>query len=169
MYKENLKPVNKKDLDGMLQQAIQLVKNMDVDVPNNIKTKVRTYKAVSYAGQCRIKDEQFEITISEYHLNNGYQPVFETMIHEVVHTVDGCWNHGRKWQHIIDKINRKYGYNISTCGHHNLRAIAQSDAKYQIQCTKCKNITYLHKFIKVVQFPELYYCAKCHGTLKRIK
>lgn len=171
MTSTNIKPVDKKELDSMLQKAIEQVENVGIKVPTNIKSKIRTYKATSYFGQCRKKEGQFEITISEYHLKNGYNAVMETMIHEVIHTVDGCWNHGELWKRCVDKVNRKYGYSISRTGSqkqgYSLK-VAEVNVKYIIKCDKCGNTIQRQRMSKLVKYPEIYRC-KCGGKLSRIK
>lgn len=165
----NVEAVSKKELDGMLQKAIKQVQSVGAEVPENINPRVRIYKATSYLGQCRRKDEQFEITISEYHLKNGYKAVMETMVHEVIHTIEGCFNHGNKWKMIADRVSSKYGYNISRVGNYSVKKVAQANMKYKLRCKGCGNIWHRQRLTKVVRFPELYSCGKCGGNLERVE
>lgn len=36
-----------------------------------------------------------------------------TIVHELLHTCEGCFNHGAKWKYYAEVMNNKYGYQIT--------------------------------------------------------
>lgn len=166
--------ISKRDLDTMLQKAIEQVKDLGITFKKPIIPKVRTYKAKSYFGQCRYRQGQdaYEITISEYHLANGYDAVMETMVHEVLHVGKGSRGHDKTWKKYVAMVNREYGYNISRCGSSDngyTLAVAEKSINYIIQCTGCNQTINRTKKSKLITHTENYRCGRCRSKLKRIK
>ncbi len=70
----------------------------------------------------------------------------DTIIHELLHTIEGCNNHGRKWQQYARLVNRELGYNISTCANmkklcadNNIDFDTFVNDSYKYEIT-CKNV-----------------------------
>ena len=69
--------------------------------------------------------------------------LMDTLVHEVLHTCDGCMNHGPLWKHYADIMNRKYGYNIkrlNSASEKGLESVRLSRAKYIIRCLDCGEV-----------------------------
>lgn len=39
----------------------------------------------------------------------------ETLLHEILHCVVGCFDHQPKWKRLAEKLNKEYNYNIQRC------------------------------------------------------
>lgn len=171
---EQVIAVQKEELDSILQEAIDQVTKLGILLESPIISKVRNYKATSYFGQCRYRPEQkkFEITISDYHLENGYNAVMETMTHEVLHACKGSEGHGEQWKTYADMVNEEYGYNISRCGSsQNGYALktAERSINYIIECPGCGTKWYRTRRSKLVTHTYQCRCGKCKTNLVRTK
>lgn len=145
-------------------------------------------KNVRRFGRCKkIYDDMFneyEIEIRSVLLDekNSIKGLKDTIIHELLHTVEGCMNHGKKWKKLASLVNEKYGYNVSRCNSYEEKGICQEDidsifaernAKlalkptYIIRCEKCGYEYTRHKISRLVTEPEHYMCGRCHGKLVR--
>lgn len=63
-----------------------------------------------------------------------------TIIHEILHTFEGCNNHGYKWQKYADIVNTKLGYNIKRLS--SLETICENN---DIDYNKYENVHYKYK------------------------
>ncbi|MCI8274093.1 MAG: hypothetical protein HFI66_00505 [Lachnospiraceae bacterium] len=129
-------------------------------------------RAKSRWGQCRkIAEGVFDIDISERLLEDGADEnaVKTTIIHELLHTVDGCLGHRGKWKLLAELVGREYPmYRIkrtSSCEEKGQAALAKQ-GKYRITCTGCGAQAYRQRASKLIQRPEEFRCGKCGGTLK---
>lgn len=105
----------------------------------NIKVNSRAKRRF---GQCaEIEPNKFEIEISDRLLQKGVSQLtlMNTMLHELLHTCEGCMNHGRKWKAYAARLNA-IGYDVKT------RATAAEAAeaplignpyKYEVTCDRC--------------------------------
>lgn len=145
-------------------------------------------KNVRRFGRCtKIKDDMYndyEIEIRSILLDerNSVKGLKNTIIHELLHTVSGCMNHGEKWQRLARLVNNKYGYHISRCNSYEevgvCSEIVESIEKeresklalkptYIIRCEKCGYEYVRHKLSRIVTDLELYRCGRCGGNLVR--
>jgi predicted SprT family Zn-dependent metalloprotease len=94
----------------------------------------------------------------------------DILVHELLHTVPGCMNHGKLWKQYAEVINFNSGYNVKRCyDTESLNSELQNELvrvkNYKVVCQKCDKIYTYQKQSKVVKYPSLYRC-KCGGTLK---
>lgn len=162
--------LEQKDLDQILQEAIEQIEDVGIDLKKEkISPQVRISKATSYFGQCKRQGDEFLISISKYHLSNPRQAILETMIHEVLHTVEGCFNHGNRWKAVVGRVNRRYGYSIARVGSMNSEVQLDtpvSATKYVIVCKSCGFEYKRSRKSKLTENPERYRCSKCRGKLE---
>lgn len=121
-------------LDRMLARCIRDVKSLGYRPVGRIKPKVRITKNTRGIGQCR------ETTGAYYRrsgdkpgvrrLRAGAKPVFEiscsvnagnsdeefldVLYHEVIHTLPGCFSHGKEFQEAAKRVNEAFGCNVTT-------------------------------------------------------
>ena len=127
-------------------------------------------------GQCRkITAGLFDINISEALLKDDVddQITLNTIMHELLHTVPGCFTHKGKWKLYADYINKKLPqYTIKRVAKESEVAITidrkQPVYKYILRCTKCGQEIKRQKETKVVTNYKRYRCGKCGGKLERI-
>ena len=163
----------KAELNEMLATAIQQVKDTGIKPYDRIIPEVRLYPARSYFGLCRYRKniDSYEITISEYHLDNPKKAVMETLIHEVLHTTEDTHAHCNRWKEYVAMMNEKYGYNIKSSSSKNGHILPKSKekVKYIIQCTNCGKEYKRKRKSKAITQTERYRCGICRGRLVRIK
>lgn len=95
----------------------------------------------SYFGYCEHILNHHKIVINTI-LGDDRNPVEvleDTIIHEMIHTIDGCRNHGKKFQRIARMFD-KYGYDIHTTASESNLVVPLSSAikkGYVIKCHGC--------------------------------
>lgn len=160
----SLVEICKADLDGL---GIKYGKVSNWTV--NTRAKCRL-------GQCRkIAAGLFDINISEALLKEDVddQITLNTIMHELLHTVPGCFTHKGKWKLYADYVNKKLTqYTIKRVAKESEVDITidrkQPVYKYILRCTKCGQEIKRQKETKVVTNYKRYRCGKCGGKLERI-
>lgn len=92
----------------------------------------------------------------------------DTILHELLHTVEGCQNHGPKWKSLAEKVNRAYGYHISRTGYLpevSQRIKEKNPTRYICACKKCGQEFKFKKWCSTVANPERYSHTNCGGDL----
>lgn len=137
--------------------------------------RVRNWKAGTKSkrqwGLCEaVGDGLFDISISEMLLQDDVddQQVKNTIAHELLHTVEGCMNHGRYWHKLAKLVNQR-------CPQYNIKDRASADEKgihidyrYILRCTRCGSQAGRHRRSRFVDHYEEYICSKCGGKFERI-
>lgn len=163
--------MTKLNADKLLQKGIKQVIAAGIK-PGNINPKVKVNtRAKRRFGLCsKTRSGEYEIEINHQLLNTDEITVMNTIIHEILHTCEGCMNHGRLWTSYVNKMNRVYGYNITKTSSYEKMGLEKPKPKYLIKCKsescameiprykKSKTVTQIHK----------YACPKCRGKLKVI-
>lgn len=135
-------------------------------------------RAKSRWGRCKKVNRGYiiEINVDLLDERNDINGLKNTIIHELLHTCEGCMNHGKEWKRLADKVNRHYGYGVTRCSNADEKGVnyrresvrrAQPDYKYAIRCECCGHIYRRSKLTKTIQHPENYRC-KCGGKLIRV-
>ena len=127
-------------------------------------------------GQCRkISAGLFDINISEALLKEDVddQITLNTIMHELLHTVPGCFTHKGKWKLYADYINKKLPqYTIKRVSKESEVNITidrkQPVYKYILRCSKCGQEVKRQKKTKVITNYKRYRCGNCGGRLERI-
>lgn len=133
--------------------------------PNHISDYTVNYRAKHRWGQCKRSNGIYSISISSKLLEDNVpeKALKDTLIHELLHAVDGCFNHGEKWQRLAEKVNKAYGYDIKRCtseGEKGVQLCADSDYHYIITCKKCNTTWKYMRHSKIVKCCENN-TAKC--------
>ena len=113
----------------------------------------------------------FDISISEVLLQDDVsdQAAKNTIAHELLHTVDGCMNHGKYWHKLAKLVNERCpGYNVRSRTSAEDKGI-QIEYKYLLRCKGCGTIAGRHKRSRFVEHYEQYICAKCGNKFERIQ
>lgn len=100
-----------------------------------------------------------------------HERLMSCMIHEMIHTIDKCWNHGEAFQYIAKRVNRYYPeYTISTSTDADKYGVATQEPpdKYLITCSHCgKTCRYKRKpklWNYIEQKDSPYECICGHST-----
>lgn len=98
----------------------------------------------------------------------------ETMLHEILHTVKGCQNHGTKWKQYANKINMTYGYNIKRTGSEEekgkevMELCRKQKHKHMVKCQKCGHEIFFQRECKTTKYAYMYKHIDCGGIFKRM-
>ncbi len=111
------------------------------------------------------------IEISKWVMELNDDLIKNTIIHELIHCIPDCNNHGKQFKLYAKTINSKLGYSISRIGNRqedykksNLEfEDDKKDYKYKIVCSSCGLIYYRKRMTK--GFLKKYRCGKCKGKL----
>lgn len=184
-------------LKQLYQECIKELKNIGIDMQDkpkigNIDIKIATrankrygcckqenpnknYKVVQKRGYHRsIRYEKFRdhhIEISSWVMELNDNIIKNTILHELIHCIPYCNNHGTEFKKYATYINQKLGYQITTRGNKkedyqasNLTYQEENDYKYKIVCEKCGQEIYRKRFNK--NLIQKYRCAKCRRKAK---
>jgi predicted SprT family Zn-dependent metalloprotease len=126
-------------------------------------------------GKCIRKGSTFSIEFNKSYFESSAvskDAKLKTIYHELVHTIEGCFNHGEKFKSIGRTIERYTGisgvYNRTTATDVKYK---EETYKYKIACTTCGNETFRHRTLKNVIGTKVtgYRCGKCSSpTLTQI-
>lgn len=146
----------------LLQEKRKLIsKGIKPGAVKSIKTNKRLKRKL---GQCLKKPGGvFEIEIAGFLENSSEDMISEIVMHELLHSCRGCFNHGKKWKTYADLLNKEYGYNISRL--YKDESLPEQKYKYLIKCTSCGNTGYRVKRSKVIDNPKNYKCSRCGGKI----
>ena len=95
-----------------------------------------------------------------------------TILHEIIHCMPNCNDHGKIFKNYANYINKNLGYTIQRLGDKkedykksNID-YKENDVKYRykIKCTQC-GLIYLRQRLKK-NFIRDYRCGKCKGKLE---
>ena len=166
-----------KDLQKIAKKCLQIVDDCGIEYGNIRRFEVN-HRAKNRFGQCRRRNDEFgvyyTINISSFILGDetDEREVESTVIHEILHSCDGCMNHGEKWKGYANIVRKKYGYNIERTGSFEDFGLKKDDVvtfRYILRCTDCRNEFKRNRMSKVIQNPGRYRCGACGGMLERIK
>lgn len=138
----------------------------------------KKYKVIIQRGFHRtIKYEKFNkhhIEISNWVMELNDDVIKNTIIHELIHCIPFCNNHGKEFKKYANYINAKLGYNITTKGNvksdyekSHMEYVENNDYKYKIICQNCGQIIYRKRFNS--NLIKRYRCGKCKGKLKLLE
>ena len=160
-----------RDLTTYALECMEELDSIGIEYGNIIDFTVNT-RAKKRWGQCKAVPGGYLININEALLNekNSEDGLKNTIMHELLHSCEGCMNHGQKWKEVVGIVNRKLGYGIKTTSSSAEKGVLEETrnikVKYRIVCKKCGNELTRSKMTKVVKYPSMYQCGKCHGDLK---
>ena len=92
-----------------------------------------------------------------------------TIIHEICHTVEGCFNHGSIWNSKVEIMNKKYGYKIKRKSSLTERGLENIfNYKYEYVCRGCGQKVGFNRMCDFVRYTENYKCGKCGNKFERV-
>lgn len=141
--------------------------------PGSVTIAIDT-RAAKRWGNCKsLGNGNYLVKISNRLLEDNVsdQAIMDTIMHELIHTIGGCMNHGKKWSTIAATVNQKLpAYTIKRCTTYEEKGIADhTQYAYAIGCTKCGAVYNRLRMSNLVKHPDKYTCGSCGGTLRRIK
>lgn len=121
------------------------------------------------------KFQVHHIEISKWVMELDDKVIKNTIMHEIIHCMPNCNNHGKVFKLYANYINENLHYNIKRLGNKeedyknsNIEYEKKElDYKYKIRCKECGYI-FLRQRIKK-NFLRDYRCGKCKGKLQLIE
>lgn len=186
---------NQKELENIYQECMQELmgigvhfKNKEIQIQISKRNNKRygcckpelpneNYKRIERKGfRYTIKYDdyyKYTIEISPWVMNLNKEIIKNTVIHELIHCMPYCLNHGKEFKKYAQIVNKELGYNISRVGNKredfinsNIQYIESTNDKYKIKCIQCGQLYYRQRLAK--NFAKKYRCGKCGGNLKII-
>lgn len=166
-----------KDLMKLANECMRDLDNLGIEYGNITEWKVNT-RAKSRWGQCaRISKNEYRIEITNDLLKDELsdRPARETIFHELLHSVDGCMNHGLKWKRLADLVNDCYMVNITvTSTNEEKGAVLERKPiayKYVFKCTCCGKIVKRQRESRFTKYYQRYGCGYCgkYGVFEKIE
>jgi len=164
-----------KDLMKLVGESQRDLASLNIRTGNVRNWSVNT-RAKARWGYCvKVSKGLFDIQIAAALLQDDVddQAVKDTIVHELLHTIPGCFKHTGKWKQYANTINRllpqykiKRGYSYEEKGLEDLRPKPQ--CRYILKCLRCGSEIGRQRMSAAVEHPEHYRC-KCGGRLTRIK
>lgn len=117
------------------------------------------------------KFQEHHIEISKWLMELDNKIIKNTIIHELIHCIPFCNNHGPEFKKYATYINQKLGYDIKRVGNPK-EDYAKSNVpyqekivnyKYKIKCEQCGQEILRQRFNK--KKIKQYRCGKCGGKL----
>jgi predicted SprT family Zn-dependent metalloprotease len=111
-----------------------------------------------------------DIEISKWVMDLNTELIKNTIMHEIIHCLPNCSNHGEDFKKYARYINQKLGYNISRVGDKasDLKASNVQGKiekyNYKIECCGC-GYSFLRKRLNC-NFNRKYRCGKCGGKFQ---
>lgn len=138
----------------------------------------KRYKAIIKRGRKKIiRYERFNrhhIEISKWVLVLEDNIIKNTIIHELIHCIPYCNNHGIEFKKYAKLINNAYGYDISRVGDKkrdyeksNLEYNEGQKYNYRVVCKGCKQEFYRQRINK--DFVKKYICGKCKSKFEVVR
>ena len=144
-------------------ETMAIEANIKIGIISNIKINSRAKKRW---GLCtKLANGTFSIEISDQLLQDNVEKsaLADTVMHEILHTVDGCMNHGKKWKECAETINKIYGMNIKRCTSAEEKRIDDvlDNYNYIIACPKCGYQWKYMRLTKCVKYPNRFHHSGC--------
>lgn len=168
-------------LNNLVNECIKELDNIGVYYGKITEFKVNARFKNTW-GRCSkdCNNNTFTIMINKKLLQNGSDfGIKQTIIHEMIHTVDGCFNHKAKWKQIADYVNSKYNYNVKRTNTSVELGFKEDDIKadykYVFKCEKCGQLVCGRRKSKFTVNYKRFRCSKeingtkCFGTFEKIK
>lgn len=165
-----------KDLYKLVCDAVDECEDVGIEV-GIISSIVINSRAQRRWGRChKLGDSTYEIEISSKLLNDevDYYATKNTVVHEVLHTCDGCMNHGPLWKSYAERMNKAYGYNIKRTTSSEEKGIKRT-YKHTVICDNCGQVyhanrmTQAFKAIKNYPYTSQCKCGRCHQATLRYR
>ena len=156
-----------RECEGMAYEA-----GIDTGIIAEVRINSRAKKRW---GLCtRLVDGTFAIEISDRLLEDTIEEdaLYNTVMHEVLHTSKDCLNHGKLWKEHAETINRIYGLNVKRCTsaeEKNLQETTDEDTNYIVMCPKCGYQWKYIRLTKCVKNPKRYTHNGCNVSLVRVR
>ena len=166
------------DIYKEIKECMDLIQEATgVDIHNQRYEARISNRFTKTLGNCHYDSDYFEphytITLSAKWLATAEpQKIHDTIMHEVIHSMPGCMNHGPKWKGYAAKICRRYPqYTITRLSHDDnysnyLKENNMSGCRYKLVCDTCGQSWEKRNKTRIFKLAALGRCAcpYCKGS-----
>ena len=135
----------------------------------------KNYKVIVKIGRRKtIRYEKFNkhyIEISKWVMELEDNIIKNTIMHELIHCIPYCNNHGSEFKKYANLINVNYGYEVSRVGNKkkdfqksNMEYKEKENYRYIVVCRGCDQKFFRQRLSK--NFIKKYRCGKCGSIFK---
>ncbi|MCF0258496.1 MAG: SprT-like domain-containing protein [Erysipelotrichaceae bacterium] len=160
-------------------EAVSVLERMGIK-PGTIRKVTISTRMSRTLGKTIVKDwkkGEFEIRFSSILLDPDCPETIRlsTIYHELLHTSDGCFDHGRLWKRYASAVSKLTGLEISRVADgnqipaHVRQKTPQRQPKYLIVCPRCGFQQTRKQMSPVLKNLKNYRCPRCHGNLKLMR
>ena len=169
-----------KEILDEIKECVELLKAIGIEGMDKKSYTVKIGRMTNSFGKCGHKVGDlcnYTITISKYLVEGGSpEKLHNTIMHEVIHSVDGCHGHKGEWERVARMVNANYEYTpIKRTGSDEGFEAACEKAtanrlqkQYVIYCDNCGVVARMQRRSRVVQLCEKGGCGcscnRCGGT-----
>ena len=104
-----------RDLQSYVINCMEKLDHIGIEYGNVIDVEINT-RAKNRWGQCKRIPGGYTINVNAALLDENICPddlgLKNTILHELLHSCNGCFNHGDKWKILAQKVYDEYGINI---------------------------------------------------------
>lgn len=154
------------DCDALLRRVMEQARALGIPFSTKIKPGVGiNTRAATRFGCCKFWKGTYYIEVSRTVAEGPEKSCCEVLAHELLHTCQGCRNHGERWREYAGRMNRAYGYEIhrmttnASLGVQGIR-----EPKYILFCQDCGAEFPRFRASELTRHPERYRC-RCGGRL----
>ena len=174
--------MTKEEIQGIFTEWTMKLKNAGYPVAFNLSPELDWTKSTRNWGVCDVKglrsgNPHYTISLTEHMTHISRRAVENTVIHELLHTIDGCMNHGPLWKSYAGHVEHDFGYHIMRVNGDKspedvsyLRGLRAAKSKghfiYIIKCPECGTEWRYDRLAPVVKDPSHYSCRRCHRKLE---
>ncbi len=137
----------------LIKKWIYELDALNIPISKDILFKTNTgFSKYGFCKKTPRGDTNFVIAINKWFEND--LDIEETIMHELAHTIDGCYNHGAKFKHYAEIINQEYNLNITVVGRYKLNEKAYKNKGSKRKVFEPKELD--------PKTMVLMYCPGCH-------
>ena len=156
-----------RDLQLYADKCMKMLDALRICYAKNITFSANT-RAVRRLGVCKKTGDRYVIEIASSLLDEKIPEaeLYDTLLHELLHTCYGCMKHTGRWKALADRVNAAYGYHITRAAEEDVLPEALTEQpRYRVTCPHCGAVYERFKRSPFIQHPERYRCGKCKMPL----
>ena len=153
----------------LFQQMTKRFQDAGIPIPSDkINRNLRLSRATAKMGSCKKQNDRYTISLSVYILEDE-ESVRNTLAHELVHTCEGCMNHGAGFQRIGKMVEERLGIPVNRTAtkeeseRSGIKDVYRMKAGYRVRCENCGAVIYRQRKSALIKHPERYRCGNCGG------
>ncbi len=166
-------------LEALIGEACKcrkMLTDIGINPPREISFQFNGRLSKALGRCCQLRNGGYRIEIStnfysECIAKNAIKDLHTTILHELIHTLPKCFNHGETFHRYADKVNRKYDFDIDT-KHFKSEVVdsmlLKSGNHAEIQCLGCGIVSVISKRTNAYKHLSMCSCKWCKGKLKVI-